>query len=60
MFSELIALAGDEGARRLIARYPGFGVNVDDAGTTIDIDTQADLDRVREMAHSLGDSASAR
>ena len=60
LFSELIALAGDEGARRLIARYPGFGVNVDDAGTTIDVDTQADLDRVREMTLSMGDSAAGR
>ena len=57
LFSELISLSGDEGARRLIARYPGFGVNVDDAGTTIDIDTQADLDLVRELALSSGDSA---
>ena len=57
LFSELIALSGDEGARRLIARYPGFGVNVDDVGTTIDIDTQADLDLVREMALSSRDSA---
>ena len=54
LYSELIELSGDEGARRLIARYPAFGVNVDDAGSTIDVDTQADLDLVREMVLSLG------
>ena len=47
LYSELSALSGDEGARRLIARYPAFGVEVDDAGVLVDIDTQADLDRVR-------------
>ena len=48
LFSELIALSGDEGARRLIARYPAHGLEVDDPGVLIDIDTQADLDRVRQ------------
>jgi molybdenum cofactor cytidylyltransferase len=43
LFSELIALDGDDGARRLVARYPGHAVEVDDAGVLIDIDTQQDL-----------------
>lgn len=43
LFSELIALDGDEGARRLAARYPGHAVEVDDAGVLIDVDTQQDL-----------------
>ncbi len=47
LYSELIALAGDEGARRLVARYPAFGVEVDDPGVLIDIDTEDDLARVR-------------
>ena len=48
LFSELSALRGDEGARRLVARYAAFGVDVDDPGVLVDVDTQADLDRVRE------------
>ena len=45
--SELATLSGDEGARRLIARYPAFGVELDDPGVLVDIDTPADLDAVR-------------
>jgi molybdenum cofactor cytidylyltransferase len=47
LFSELLSLAGDEGARRLLARYPAFGVDVDDPGTLLDIDTVADLQAAR-------------
>lgn len=47
LYSELAALSGDEGARRLVARYPAFAVEVDDPGVLIDVDTRADLDRVR-------------
>ncbi len=47
LYSELVALGGDEGARRLVARYPAHGVEVDDPGVLIDIDTEADLDGVR-------------
>lgn len=47
LYSELILLTGDEGARRLVARYPAFGVEVDDAGVLVDVDTVADLDQVR-------------
>ena len=47
LFSELATLSGDEGARRLLARYPAHGVEVDDAGVLIDIDTEADLDNLR-------------
>lgn len=47
LYSELSALSGDEGARRLVARYPAFGVDVDDAGVLVDVDTIADLDQVR-------------
>jgi molybdenum cofactor cytidylyltransferase len=48
LYSELIALSGDEGARRLVARYPAFGVEVDDPGVLVDVDTLADLDRLRQ------------
>ena len=40
-------LSGDEGARRLVARYPAFGLEVDDPGVLVDIDTEADLERLR-------------
>jgi molybdenum cofactor cytidylyltransferase len=43
MYSELAALTGDEGARRLVARYPSLAVDVDDPGVLIDIDTSDDL-----------------
>ena len=41
------ALSGDEGARRLIARYPAFAIELDDPGILIDIDTAADLESAR-------------
>jgi molybdenum cofactor cytidylyltransferase len=43
----LALLSGDEGARRLVARYPAFGVEVDDPGVLIDVDTEDDLERLR-------------
>lgn len=47
LYSELVTLSGDEGARRLVARYPAHGLEVDDAGVLVDVDTEADLERVR-------------
>jgi molybdenum cofactor cytidylyltransferase len=47
LFSELATLTGDEGARRLVARYPAHGVDVDDPGALIDVDTEADLAALR-------------
>jgi molybdenum cofactor cytidylyltransferase len=47
MFSELVMLKGDEGARRLLARYPTAPVELDDPGVLIDIDTVADLAAAR-------------
>jgi len=47
LYSELAALGGDDGARRLVARYPAHGVEVDDSGVLIDIDTEADLEDLR-------------
>jgi molybdenum cofactor cytidylyltransferase len=49
LFSELVALTGDEGARRLVARYPAQGVEVDDGGVLIDIDTVQDLAALRTV-----------
>lgn len=42
LYSELVALTGDEGARRLVARYPAEGVEVEDVGVLQDIDTLQD------------------
>jgi molybdenum cofactor cytidylyltransferase len=47
LFSELIALDGDEGARRLLARYPAHGEDVADAGVLMDVDTPSDLEALR-------------
>ena len=43
LFSELVMLKGDEGARRLRARYPTAAVELDDPGVLFDIDTVDDL-----------------
>lgn len=47
LYSELAALSGDEGARRVIARYPAHAIERDDPGILVDIDTADDLDQVR-------------
>ncbi len=47
LYSELVVLAGDEGARRLVARYPALNLEVDDPGVLVDVDTLDDLARVR-------------
>ena len=43
LYQELAGLRGDEGARRVIARYPAVGVQVENPGIHVDIDTPADL-----------------
>lgn len=52
LYSELVALSGDEGARRLIARYPACACEVDDPGVLVDVDTVADLEAVRSAVGS--------
>lgn len=47
LFSELVALTGDEGARRVMARYPSLGVELPDPGVLVDVDTEADLAALR-------------
>ena len=47
LFSELVALSGDEGARRVMARYPSIGLELDDPGVLVDVDTVEDLANVR-------------
>jgi molybdenum cofactor cytidylyltransferase len=41
--NNLLALTGDEGARRLLRKFPVVEVDVDDAGVILDIDTPSDL-----------------
>ncbi|MGL6110183.1 MAG: nucleotidyltransferase family protein [Rubrivivax sp.] len=50
LYSELMMLSGDEGARRIVARYPAIGVDVDDPGVLVDVDTEADLAALRALA----------
>jgi molybdenum cofactor cytidylyltransferase len=52
LFSDLLALDGDEGARRLLMRYPVKTLETDDAGILIDIDTHQDLSLAR--SHMAG------
>jgi molybdenum cofactor cytidylyltransferase len=47
LYSELVLLTGDDGARRVMLRYPAFGQEVDDAGVLLDVDTVADLEALR-------------
>lgn len=48
LYSELVRLAGDDGARRIMARYPAHGVELDDPGVLLDVDTVADLEALRQ------------
>ena len=50
LYSELIQLSGDDGARRVMLRYPAHGQDVDDAGVVQDVDTPADLENARDVA----------
>ncbi|MBK6852507.1 MAG: nucleotidyltransferase family protein [Burkholderiales bacterium] len=47
LYSDLAQLTGDEGARRLVARYPAHAVEVDDPGILFDVDTPSDLAAAR-------------
>ncbi len=53
LFSELVRLSGEEGARRILARFPGQAVEVDDPGVLLDMDTEADLANLRAHFDSL-------
>jgi molybdenum cofactor cytidylyltransferase len=53
LFAELLDLQGDEGARRLVARYPAQAVELDDPGVLLDVDTVEDLAHLKRMKQSL-------
>ncbi len=50
LVSDLLALTGDEGARRLLMRYPSRALELADPGVLVDIDTLHDLDAARTAA----------
>ena len=50
LYSELIQIDGDDGARRVVARYPAFGVELDDRGVLLDVDTPTDLAAAQALA----------
>lgn len=54
LYSELVMLTGDDGARRVVMRYPAFAADVNDAGVLMDIDTATDLAAARTAAESAG------
>ena len=58
LYSELILLRGEDGARRVMARYPAQGVEVDDPGVLLDVDTEADLEALR-LAGTIDDPGAA-
>lgn len=49
LYSELVGLSGDTGAKRIVARYPAYGIELDDVGVLVDIDTLGDLDAARRQ-----------
>ncbi len=50
LYSELIQLSGDDGARRVLLRYPAHGQELDDGGVLLDVDTAVDLAALRKAA----------
>jgi len=50
LYSELVQLDGDDGARRIVARYPGVAVELPDPGVLQDVDTPDDLDALGGLA----------
>lgn len=59
LFSELSLLTGDDGARRVIARYPSIGVELDDPGVLQDVDTLAGLEAMQRSMGRAETSAEA-
>ncbi len=47
LYSELMALKGDDAARRLAVRYPACAVEVHDPGVLLDVDTVDELQAMR-------------
>jgi molybdenum cofactor cytidylyltransferase len=60
LYSELVLLSGDEGARRLVARYPSHGIELDDPGVLADVDTNDDLAALHAVASAGAAGHAAR
>lgn len=50
LYSELIQLNNDDGARRVMLRYPAHGEDTADSGVLLDVDTAGDLEALRKAA----------
>ena len=50
LYSELIQLNSDDGARRVMLRYPAHGEDTTDSGVLLDVDTASDLEALRKAA----------
>ncbi len=50
--SDLLALQGDEGARRVISRYTPYIIQTDDIGCTLDVDTPDALKQIQQRFSS--------
>ena len=50
LYSELVLLDGDDGARRIMLRYPAHGCEIGDPGVLLDVDTHGDLDALRHAS----------
>lgn len=60
LVSELVMLGGDDGTRRLLARYPAHGEEVDDPGVLVDVDTLADLEALRSASAAAAELRDGR
>ena len=54
LYTELVSLTGDTGARKLLARYPTLPLEVDDPGVLMDVDTLDDLQAVQALQGHTG------
>lgn len=59
LYSELVRINGVQGARRLVVRYPSVGVDVDDPGTQIDVQTLQELQALHVVHQSRLDVRAA-
>lgn len=50
LYSELITLTGEQGARRLLSRYPVFGLELDDPGVLADNEIDPDWRAAQHLA----------
>lgn len=55
LYSELVVLNNEDGARRIVARYPAHGLELDDPGVLLDIDTEDDLQALQRRLAAADD-----